>query len=764
MFKHQVFEIEFAGRRLSVEVGKIALACNGSAIVRYGDTTVLATAVMGQDPRTGIDFFPLTVEMQEKMYAAGKIKGSRFVKRDGRPTDNAILDARMIDRGIRPLFNPDLRHEVQLAATTLSYDEENAADILAITASALALHISDIPWQGSLVGICIGKINGELILNPTNSQLNESDFKLVFSCSADKILMIDAEGKEIPENDFLAAMEFGLKQAKPLLDFIEKIKKEIGREKQDVNKLIEAAHQEGGVTLAEKKAVFDEAKKFFAPQLEKYLFNQPKGTKRERNAVALELLEKFLKQLKTNYPDTPEQIITYIKENFGLYLEGEATRAILESERRIDGRGLTDIRSLSGEVSILPRTHGTGLFARGETQVLSVVTLGSPGDAQILDEMTEKDTKKRYMHFYSAPPYAYGEPGRFGGAGRREIGHGALAEKALLPVLPEKEDFPYTILVVSEVMGSNGSSSMASTCGSTLALLDAGVPIKKPVAGIAMGLASDGKNYKILTDLQDFEDGPGGMDFKVTGTSDGITAIQMDTKTDGLDLELCRKIFAQAKDARDGILKVITSTIPEPRKDLSPYAPRIVSLSIDPEKIGDVIGPGGKIINKIIEECDVKIDIDDDGLVAITGVGSEGISRAVKWVEDLVKEVEVGEIYTGKVVRLMDFGAFVEILPGKDGMVHISEFSDQRVDKITDVANIGKELTVKVIEIDDKGRINLSVKQANPNYNPASDSRSGRSGRDDRSGGRGGFARRPGRFGRGPRDRDRGGSRGGFRR
>jgi len=749
MFPAKKFEIELAGRKLVVETGKLAQQCNGVCTVSYGDTVILATAALGKDARVGIDFFPLMVEMQEKMYAAGKIKGSKFVKRDGRPTDNAVLDSRMIDRGIRPLFNQELRNEVQLVTTTLSYDEENSADILSITAGALALHISDIPWNGPLVGICVGHINGELVLNPTESQLKESDLKLVFSCSKDKILMIDAEGKEINEEQMYEAFAFGLKGAQPLIEFVEKIRAEIGLAKLDEATLIESAYAGGEVTLAEKKSAFEEAKKYFTPQLDKYLFNQPKGTKRERKEVAKKLLESFIEELKAK--DTHTEVIEHVKMNFELYLEEEVTKAILDKDLRIDGRKLDQIRPLSAEVGLLPRPHGTGLFQRGETQVLSIVTLGAPGDAQILDEMTESETKKSYMHFYNAPPYAYGEPGRMGGFGRREIGHGSLAEKALLPVLPDKETFPYTILVNSEVMGSNGSSSMGSTCGSTLALMDAGVPIKRPVAGIALGLASDGKRYKILTDLQDFEDGPGGMDFKVTGTTDGITAIQMDTKTDGLPLDLVKESLSRSKTARQEVLEIITSAIAEPRADLSPYAPRIASLKIDPERIGEIIGTGGKIINEIIDACEVSIDIDDDGLVAITGRKKENMEKAINWIEGILREVEVGEIYTGKVVRLMDFGAFVEILPGKDGLVHISEFSNQRVDKITDVAEIGKEFTVKVIEIDDKGRINLSVKQAAPGYNPAEDPKNSRSFNDRPR--RPSFGDRPPRrdFGRGPR-------------
>lgn len=719
MFKNQTFEMDFAGRKLAVEVGKMANQANASCLVSYGETVILATAVMAKEPRTGIDFFPLSVEMQEKMYAAGKIKGSKFVKRDGRPTDNAVLDSRMIDRGIRPLFNQEMRNEVQVVTTTLSYDEENSADILAITAAAVALHISDIPWNGPLAGVCVGRVNGEFIFNPTQSQLNQSDFKLVFSAAHDKVLMVDAEANELSEEDMMKAIELGLDRVKPLLDFMDDIRKQIGLTKQNENELIEAAQMGGEVSIAEKKAAFEEGKKFFAPQLDKYLFNQPKGTKRERKAVAKELLEKFIEQLKSQ--EKHEEIIAYVEEHFEAYLEEEVTKAIIEKEQRIDGRKLDEIRSLSAEVGLLPRTHGSALFSRGETQVLSIVTLGAPGDAQILDEMTESETKKTYIHYYNAPPYCYGETGAFRSAGRREIGHGALAEKAILPVLPDKEVFPYTIMVVSEVMGSNGSSSMASTCGSTLTLMDAGVPIKKPVAGIAMGLASNVKDYKILTDLQDLEDGEGGMDFKVAGTRDGITAVQMDTKTSGLSSEICRKTLIQAKEAREKILEVIATAIPAPRAELSKYAPRIVTLRINPEKIREVIGTGGKVINEIIDACGVAIDIEDDGLVAITGSNPDGVERAVKWVEGIVKEVEAGEIYTGKVTRLMDFGAFVEILPGKEGLVHISEFSTSRVEQITDVAKVGDELKVKVIEIDDKGRINLSVKRADPNYDAMGD-------------------------------------------
>lgn len=730
MMINKIFETEIAGRTFKVETNKMAHQANASCLVSYGQTMVLATVVMDKNIREGIDFFPLQVEVREKMYAAGKIKGSKFVKGEGRPTDKAVLVGRMIDRGIRPLFNQRLRNEVQLVITALSYDDENSFAITAINAATIALHLSDIPWNGPLAAAAVGRVDGQLVFYPTLKQLEQSDLNLIFSTSGGKILMVDADGKEVIEDDVNQAFAFGLEHSQPLVDFFESMRSECGLPKQDEQALLEAAQAQGEVSLAEKIKAFDEAKIFFAPQLDKYLFNQPKGTKRERKEIAKELLKIFISQLEEKA--THEEVITYVKDNFESYLEAEVTKAILEKEQRIDGRKLDEIRLLSSEVGILPRTHGNGLFSRGETQVLSVVTLGAPGDVQILDEMTEDDTKKDYMHFYNCPPYSFGETGFFRGPGRREIGHGALAEKALIPVLPGKQEFPYTILVVSEVMGSNGSSSMASTCGSTLALMDAGVPIKRPVAGIAMGLASDGDNYKILTDLQDFEDGEGGMDFKVTGTIDGITAIQMDTKTSGLSLEVCQKTLAQAKVAREKILDNIYQTIAEPRGELSPYAPRIITLEIDPEKIGEVIGPGGKMINQIIDECGVSIDIEDSGSVFITGDNREGADKAVEWIKNITKVPEVGEIYTGKVVRLMDFGAFVEILPGKDGMVHISEFSTDRVDKVTDVAKIGQELKVKVIEIDSQGRINLSVKQALPGYDPKSDPRNGRDRNQDR--------------------------------
>lgn len=708
------FSLEFAGRTLSVEVGRIAQQTNASCLVTYGGTTILATAVMSKNARLGGDFFPLMVDVRENMYASGKIKGSRFVKREGRPTDNATLCGRMVDRGIRPLFNQEMRHEVQVVSTVLSYDGENTFDVVSIIASALALHISDIPWHGPLVGIGVGRVAGEWVINPTVAQLAQSDLKLVFSVADQNVVMVDAEAKEATEEDLMTGFTKGVEAAQPLLAFVEKIRSEVGKEKKNEDELIAAAYGEMQIALETKKALAEKMHTFCAPKLDEYLFNRPWGTKRERSAVAKDLFKLFVATL-TAEENVPE-VVDYLKLDFEEYIEVVVTKAILDSGRRVDGRSVTDVRSLSSAVGILPRTHGTGLFNRGETQVLSVVTLGAPGDAQLQDEMAEDDTKKSYIHYYNSPSYSFGEVGPFRGAGRREIGHGALAEKALIPVLPDKLSFPYTILVVSEVMSSNGSSSMASTCGSTLALLDAGVPLRKPVAGVAMGLASDGTRQQVITDLQDLEDGPGGMDFKVAGTADGVTAIQMDTKSFGISLDICRQTLTQAKAGRLQILANMATAIATHRPELSPYAPRIVSFMIDPAKIGEVIGTGGKIINKIIDECGVQIDIEDDGMVAITGVGSEGVAKAQQWVKDLIRDIEPGEIFTGTVVRLMDFGAFVEILPGRDGMVHISQFSDEHVATIDQVAKVGDKLKVKVMEIDDKGRINLSVKQADPNY------------------------------------------------
>ncbi len=720
----QTFSTTFAGQELTVEVGKIALHTNASCTVRYGDTVILATAVMSPQPREGLDYFPLMVDYEEKMYASGKIKGSRFIKREGRPPESAIITGRMIDRGLRPLFPAELRNDVQVILTVLSSDGVNDPGILAINAASLVLHLSDIPWNGPLAGVRIGRIDGKWVLNPQNGQRDESDCDITFSSSRDRVAMFEAEAQEITADDFYAAVAFGMQESQPLLDFFEDVRKQVGLEKVSMAEVLaEMAEAEfpAADTPAEAQAaeadieqVEKETYAFILDQLDQYLFNQPVGTKRERKTVLMGLKETVENRLIEQ--SVSKEMRKKVLDDFDGFIEAQITKAILERDQRVDGRSLTDIRSLACETGLLPRTHGSALFSRGETQVLSTVTLGSPGDEQLIDTMDE-DSKKRYMHHYNDAPYSYGETGPLRGPGRRAIGHGNLAEKALLPVLPGKEEFPYTIRVVSEVMSSNGSSSMASTCGSTLALMDAGVPIKRAVAGIAMGIAQDDEgNYKILTDLQDLEDGEGGMDFKITGTRDGITAVQMDTKSAGLTLEIIQGALTQGREALMRILDVMEQAIGEPRTEMSPYAPRIISIKIDPDKIRDVIGPGGKMINEIIDACGVDIDIEDDGYVFITGVGSEGPGKAKQWVENIVKEVEAGEIYEGTVTRTMDFGAFVEILPKQEGLVHISEISTERTDKVTDVLNIGDKVKVIVKEIDDQGRINLSIKRLDPDW------------------------------------------------
>ena len=705
------FDTDWAGRKLEIETGRFAGQAGGNCTVRYGDTVVLATATMSKTPREGVDFLPLSVEYEEKMYAAGKIKGSRFIKREGRPTDEAVLTGRFIDRAIRPLFDESIRNDIQVVLTVLSVDQENDPDIPALVAASCALMISDIPWQGPISGIRVGQIDGEWVLNPSYEAREKSILDLAIAGTPQRVIMIEAGAQEVPEEIFVDAFAFGQKHLSKPIELIEKVAKECGREKATLKDNDETDEEdESKVSKEEKEKILDLTRKFIDERVQKVLFDIPKASKVERKEAIDKLKTELDEYLKA------EQI-GKDKRKIGLnsvheYIEKIVGLEILNNEKRVDGRSLTDIRELKCDTGLLPRTHGSGLFSRGATQSLSVVTLGSPSDEQTLDGMETSGTK-RYMHHYNFPPYCVGETGRIGGPGRREIGHGALAEKALAPVIPPKEEFPYTIRVVSETLSSNGSSSMASTCGSTLALMDAGVPIKEPVAGIAMGMASDEKdNYKIITDIQDLEDSPGGMDFKIAGTKNGITAIQMDTKTHGITPDMIRDTLTDGKAARIKILEAITKAIPEPRKEMSQYAPRIITLQINPEKIRDVIGPGGKVINEIIEKTGVAIDIEQDGNVFITSVDASGSDEAIKWIESLTEEVEVGKTYKGKVVRLMDFGAFVEILPNQDGLVHISEMAPWHVEKVTDIVKIGDEVLAKVVEIDDQGRVNLSMTKA----------------------------------------------------
>jgi len=724
------WSLDWGGRTLTVETGRYALLTNASCTVRYGDTVILATAVMSKNTRDGIDFFPLMVNFEEKMYAAGKIKGSRFIKREGKASEEAVLSGRLVDRAIRPLFNQDIRNDVQVILTALSFDGENDSQVPAMVAAATVLSISDIPWKGPIAGARIGKIDGKFILNPSFAQREQGGFDLFVAGVPEKIVMVEAEAKETPEDEMISAMQFGAQNLKPVLDFIAKIQSEVGKEKMDF---------ENNLSDLEKKLRETEIKvrDFIKSHVEDWIFDVPKKGRTERVAMVDKFSEAIKEMLQTE--GVEEQIQTVILSRVKIYIEEFITARILEKGQRLDDRGVEDIRPLHGEIGLLPRTHGTGLFMRGDTQVLSVITLGAPGDKQTLDTM-EEDGTKRYMHHYNDTPATYGEAGPLRGPGNRAIGHGALAEKALLPVLPEEKDFPYTIRVVSEVMGSNGSSSMASTCGSTLALMDAGVPIKKPVAGIAMGLASIGDNWKVITDLQDIEDGPGGMDFKITGTRDGITAIQMDTKTEGLNWDLIKQTFKQSKEAREKILDFMAQIISEPKKEMSPYAPRIETIMINPDKIRDVIGPGGKMINKIIDETGAQIDIEQDGRVMITSANSEGMKKAVEWVKALTHEITAGETYDGEVVRLEDFGAFVNVLPGQDGLVHVSEIAWSRTNKPSDVLKIGDKVKVLVKEIDNLGRVNLSIRALLPKPEGYVEyerpQRSDRNDRGGRSGGR----------------------------
>ncbi|OGY46239.1 MAG: polyribonucleotide nucleotidyltransferase [Candidatus Buchananbacteria bacterium RIFCSPHIGHO2_01_FULL_44_11] len=706
----KTFELDFAGKKLVIETGHFAQQANGSCTVSYGSTVVLATAVLG-GIREGVDYFPLSVDYEEKLYAAGKIKGSRWIKREGRPSDEAVLTSRLVDRCIRPLFPKEIKNEVQVILTVLSFDQENDSDIVGLVAASAALAISDIPWGGPLAGIRIGRVEGEWVINPSFEAREKSDLDLVVAAKENKVLMIEAEGKEVAEDVVYSAVEFSLKHTNPIIDLINQVVAAIGRPKADLlSATTPSSEEDSQATDAEKEAI-QKTQQWLKENIPQLLFAQKLVTKADRQAVSTKAEAALLNYLISENigKDRRKKALALLDEA----IEKEVSAAILERQQRVDGRKLTEIRPLGVEVGLLPRTHGSALFNRGETQVLSVVTLGAPGDEQFLEGL-EVSGKKRYMHHYNFPPYSVGETGRLGSPGRREIGHGALAEKAIKPLLPDKESFPYTIRVVSEVFGSNGSSSMASTCGSALALMDAGVPLAKPVAGIAMGLASDNAgNYKILTDLQDLEDGQGGMDFKIAGTKDGITAIQLDTKTAGLSLNIIKETLNQGLTARLEILGAMDKVIAQPRAELSPFAPRIISFMINPDKIREVIGPGGKIINEIIDATGVQIDIEPEGLVLVTSIDQESAAKAVDWIKNIVREITVGEIFEGKVIQILDFGAIVQILPSKDGMVHISELAPHRVEKVSDVVKIGDTVKVKVINVEN-GRTSLSIKALLP--------------------------------------------------
>jgi len=687
------WEMTLAGRSLVIEYGRVAKQANAAVLVHYGETVVLVTAVMSQTVREGIDFFPLLVDYEERLYAVGKIPGG-FIKREGRPAESAVLAARMIDRPIRPLFPEGFRNDVQVTATVLSVEPDNEPSLVAMIGASAALHISEIPFSGPIGGVKVGRINGKLLINPTISELEQSDMQIVVAGTKDAVMMVEAGCNEITENDALEAILYGHSAIQEIVAFIEKIRLEVGKEK--IVPVLVASN----VELSQQMQEFAKAK------LAQAIKNRDK-LEREANTekVKAETKAYFESKLGEAYPAAQKEINNLLEE----MIKEEVRRMIAVDKIRPDGRGLNEIRPITSEVRVLPRAHGSGLFTRGQTQVLTVCTLGRVSEEQILDGLGE-EVAKRYIHHYNFPSFSVGEVRPLRSPGRREIGHGALAERALVPVIPNEEDFPYTIRLVSEVLESNGSSSQASVCGSTLALMDAGVPIKKPVAGVAMGLLKDGEDFAILTDIQGLEDHFGDMDFKVAGTKDGITAIQMDIKIKGIGREILKQALAQAREGRLFILDKMMETITEPRTEMSPYAPRIIRFSIDPDRIRDVIGPGGKMIRKICEETGAEIDIEDDGRVFIAAVDSIAGEKARQYIKQLTSDVEVGEIYLGKVMRLMNFGAFVEILPGKEGLVHISQLAKERVAKVEDVLNVGDEIMVKVVEIDKQGRINLSRK------------------------------------------------------
>lgn len=688
------YQIDLAGRPLTVEIGKVAKQANGSAVVRYGDTVVLVTAVVSDKPREGIDFFPLLVDYEERLYAVGKIPGS-FLRREGRPTENAILAARTIDRPIRPLFPDGFRNDVQVVASVLSVDPDNPTDTTAMIGASIALSSSEIPFQGPVAGLHVGRVEGQLVINPTAKQAEKSDLDLIIAGTKDAIMMVEASANEVPEAEILEAILFGHEEIKKLVAFQEEIKAEIGKTP------IQVEHYEADPEIITAVQTFSAQKLADALRT---------GEKLEREANIDKIKDETHQYFATELgEETYAEKTRDINEALDGLIKEEVRRMIVEDNIRVDGRTLDEIRPISCEVGILPRAHGSGLFTRGQTQVLSVVTLGRVSEEQILDGLDDEHTK-RYIHHYNFPAFSVGEVKPVRGPGRREIGHGSLAERALVPMIPSEEEFPYTIRVVSEVLESNGSSSQASICGSTLALMDAGVPILKPVAGIAMGLVKYQDQIKVLTDIQGLEDHLGDMDFKVAGTKDGVTAIQMDMKISGISKEILQQALEQARKGRLFILEKMLAVIDQPRADLSPFAPRMITFEIDPDKIRDVIGPGGKMIRKIIEDTGVDIDIEDDGRVFITSVDSTAGEKAKAIIERLTSDVEVGKTYLGKVVRLMNFGAFVEILPGKEGLVHISQLDKDRVAKVEDVVQVGDEILVKVIEIDKLGRINLSRK------------------------------------------------------
>ncbi len=691
------FKLDIGGRELKVEIKNLAEQADSSCLVQYGDTLVLGTVVMSEQRREGIDFFPLTVDYEERYYAAGKILGSRYIRRESRPSDEAILTSRLIDRAIRPRFPEDLRREVQIVATCLSWDRENDPDLIGLIAASLVLSLSNIPWSGPIAIVRIGKINNEFILNPTYEQREKSNLDLVIA-GVEKngeilINMMEAEAEEAPEDIILKAVDWAKPYLKKVIDFQNQIIEKTGKEK---------------IKIEETTADPDlekEIKEFLENRLEKVLYQKEKI---DRLDQVNNLKEELVYYIEGKYPGMGKT--GYARDFFEREIEKLVHQNIILKEKRPDGRKLDELREITIEAGLLPRTHGSGLFCRGQTKALSILTLGTPGDVKLLEGM-EIVGKKRFMHHYNFPPYSVGEVKPIRGPGRRDIGHGMLVEKALIPLVPSFEEFPYTIRVVSEILSSNGSTSMAATSSSSLALMDAGVPIKTPAAGIALGLMTNKKgDYKILTDIQGPEDHHGDIDFKIAGTKDGITAIQMDVKIDGINQKILKEVLSQGKKARLQILEKMEKVLAKPRAELSPFAPKILTIQINPEKIREVIGPGGKIINEIIEECGVSIDIEDSGRIFVTAEKEEAAKKAIAWIKNITREIKVGEVFQGKVKRILDFGAFAEILPGQEGLIHISQLAPFRVKKVEDIVKIGDIVPVKVISIDEHGRINLSLK------------------------------------------------------
>ena len=688
----RVFETEFAGRPLKIETGKMAQLANGECLVRYGETTIHVAATAAAKPRDGIDFFPLSVDFEEKLYSVGKIPGS-FLKREGRPTDKAILVCRMIDRPIRPLFPKDMRNDVSIVCTVMSVDPDCSPEIAALVGTSVALSISDIPWDGPISGVSVGLIDGEFIINPTAEQRKLSQMAVTVASTDERIAMIEAGANEVSDEDMFNGIMAGHAENQKIIEFIKGIQREIGKEKFSYP------------SNKPDPEMFEEIRDFAIDDVKAALDTDDKTVRDERLKPVYEKVHEHFDEI---YPDQAAKIdeCMYLTQKFVV------RRWLLDEQKRVDGRGMDEIRPLAAEVGLLPRVHGSGMFTRGQTQVLTVATLGSTRDNQLLDGIDDEESK-RYIHHYNFPSYSVGETKPSRGPGRREVGHGALAERALVPVIPPVEEFPYTIRLVSEVLSSNGSTSQGSICGSTLALMDAGVPIKAPVAGISCGLITEGSRWMTMVDIQGLEDFFGDMDFKVAGTKKGITAIQMDLKIHGLTPEIIKEAFAKTHKARNYILdEVMLPVIAEPRPELSKYAPKMLSTIVPVDKIREVIGSGGKVIQKICAECDVTIDIEDDGHCYVAGIDIEKCRRAMDIIDTIVNDPEPGSYYSGRVTRIMDFGAFVEIAPGKEGLVHISQLDIKRTENVTDVVNVGDIVKVKVLEIDDKGRLNLSRREA----------------------------------------------------